>query len=77
MPQSRIIGNLKNLILPLIDLYQFVGRSFLPPACRFSPSCSDYAKQAVEAAGWRGLLAAGKRLLRCHPFHSGGWEPYG
>ena len=44
--------------------------------CRFSPSCSAYAEDAVVRFGpWRGALVAGRRLLRCHPFHRGGWDP--
>jgi hypothetical protein len=48
----------------------------LPPACRFVPTCSEYALEAVERygalrGGWMGL----RRLLRCHPFHPGGFDP--
>jgi len=48
----------------------------LPPACRFTPSCSDYAREAVLRHGLsRGLALAARRLARCHPFHSGGHDP--
>ncbi|MFL6546788.1 MAG: membrane protein insertion efficiency factor YidD, partial [Candidatus Udaeobacter sp.] len=48
----------------------------LPPSCRFVPSCSEYAAQAIEKHGaMRGSLMAGRRLLRCHPFHAGGYDP--
>jgi hypothetical protein len=49
---------------------------WLPPACRFSPTCSVYALEAVERHGaLRGLGLAARRLLRCHPFHEGGFDP--
>lgn len=47
----------------------------LPPACRFTPTCSDYAREAVLRHGLsRGLALAVRRLARCHPFHSGGHD---
>jgi putative membrane protein insertion efficiency factor len=48
----------------------------LPPACRFTPTCSEYAGQAVLRHGVRrGLAMAVRRLARCHPFHAGGPDP--
>ena len=48
----------------------------LPPACRFTPTCSAYAREAVSRHGvWRGLALAARRLARCHPFHAGGFDP--
>ncbi len=44
-------------------------------ACRFSPSCSEYARQAIARHGWRGLWLALRRLLRCHPLGGYGWDP--
>lgn len=47
-----------------------------PACCRFQPTCSLYALQAVERYGaWRGSYLFVRRLLRCHPFHPGGWDP--
>jgi putative membrane protein insertion efficiency factor len=62
------------LLSMLVRAYQEL-RPF-PPVCRFHPSCSEYAREALERYGWRkgGLLAAA-RLLRCHPFHPGGFDP--
>ena len=48
----------------------------LPPACRFTPTCSEYARDAVLRHGLsRGLALAARRLARCHPFHAGGHDP--
>jgi len=48
----------------------------LPGSCRFAPSCSTYAQQALEHYGvWKASLLVVRRLLRCHPFHSGGYDP--
>ncbi|MCI1277510.1 MAG: membrane protein insertion efficiency factor YidD [Nitrospira sp.] len=48
----------------------------LGPACRFYPTCSVYAQEAIERYGvLKGLFMAGRRLLKCHPFHPGGVDP--
>lgn len=63
-------------LLSLLWLYQAVGRALLPPCCRFTPSCSDYARQALLTHGMRrGLLLAAQRLLRCRPLGPAGWDP--
>lgn len=60
----------------LLSGYRVVVSPFLGPCCRFVPSCSVYAGEAVDRFGVRrGGWMAVKRLLRCHPFHSGGWDP--
>ena len=66
----------KKLVLLLIGFYQVAMSPILPASCRFTPSCSEYARQAVERygavrGGWLGL----KRLVRCHPFNAGGYDP--
>lgn len=63
------------LSLP-IRLYRWTVSPLLPPACRFHPSCSAYALQALQTHGpIRGLALALRRLGRCHPFNPGGLDP--
>ncbi len=60
----------------LIIFYQRVISPFLPGVCRFYPSCSEYARQAIEKYGIKkGCYMAIKRLLRCHPANAGGYDP--
>ncbi|MGI4958909.1 MAG: membrane protein insertion efficiency factor YidD [Janthinobacterium lividum] len=60
----------------LIRLYQYGLRPILGPNCRFVPSCSDYALQAIALHGAaRGSGLAAGRILRCHPWHEGGHDP--
>jgi putative membrane protein insertion efficiency factor len=67
---------MKRLALVMIRFYQKAVSPWLPPACRYYPSCSAYAIEAIERYGFiRGALLAAKRILRCHPFHAGGYDP--
>jgi uncharacterized protein len=67
---------MKEIILIGIKLYKMVLRPILPPACRFYPSCSDYAFESVSRFGMlKGSVLAAKRVMRCHPFHEGGFDP--
>lgn len=60
----------------MIRAYQLFVAPVLPPSCRFYPSCSHYAAEAVERHGaWRGSLLAARRLLRCHPWGGFGYDP--
>jgi putative membrane protein insertion efficiency factor len=60
----------------MISFYQRAISPFLPPSCRFQPSCSRYAAEAIERFGaLRGTGMALVRLLKCHPFHPGGYDP--
>jgi uncharacterized protein len=56
--------------------YQLAISPMLGPRCRFYPTCSCYAHTAIERFGvWRGFWLGSKRLLRCHPFAQGGYDP--
>ncbi len=67
---------MKRVVLTLIRAYQLVVSPILPPACRFHPTCSEYAREAVVKWGfWRGLALAVKRIARCHPLGGHGFDP--
>ena len=70
------MGNLRTMTLAAIRAYRRLVAPALPPACRFFPSCSSYALDAVKRHGMaRGLWLTARRLLRCHPYHPGGLDP--
>jgi putative membrane protein insertion efficiency factor len=67
---------MRALALFLIRLYQWTVSPLLGPNCRFHPSCSQYALEAIERFGvLRGGWLAVKRIGRCHPWHPGGYDP--
>lgn len=67
---------MKWLLLTMIRGYQRVLSSWMPPICRFYPSCSRYTYEAIQLWGpWRGSWLGVKRVCRCHPFHPGGLDP--
>lgn len=67
---------MKQAALILIRAYQLLISPALPPACRFYPSCSEYAREAVETWGIiRGMAMAVRRLARCHPLGGHGFDP--
>ena len=66
---------MKYAALKMIWLYQRLISPLLGPACRYTPTCSHYAAEAIELHGARGVLLAAWRLLRCHPFVRGGFDP--
>ena len=62
--------------LLLLKVYKRAISPLLPPACRFYPSCSEYAAGAIAKHGLiRGSILAAKRLVKCHPLHPGGFDP--
>ena len=67
---------MKIVLLALIRGYQYLLRPLLGSNCRFYPSCSDYAGEAIARHGAvRGIWLAIKRVGRCHPYHPGGFDP--
>ncbi|MCL1931825.1 MAG: membrane protein insertion efficiency factor YidD [Treponema sp.] len=67
---------MRHAAVVMIRFYQNAISPWLPPACRYYPTCSAYAIEAIERHGFmRGALLAVKRILRCHPFHAGGYDP--
>ncbi|MCI0489207.1 MAG: membrane protein insertion efficiency factor YidD [Blastocatellia bacterium] len=67
---------MKFVFVSFIKAYQVLISPLLPPACRFTPTCSQYALEAIKKYGvLRGFYMAARRLLRCHPFHRGGYDP--
>jgi putative membrane protein insertion efficiency factor len=67
---------MKYLAMGLIRLYQLTISRLLPPSCRFTPSCSHYGYEAFNRFGFfRGGWLTVRRVLRCHPFNPGGYDP--
>ena len=66
----------KKVLTILIRGYRLYLSPLFPPSCRFQPTCSEYALEAIERFGAiKGSQLAIKRILRCHPFHPGGYDP--
>lgn len=64
------------IALALLKMYKFLISPFFGNCCRFYPSCSDYAKEAIEQYGMvKGACLTLRRILRCHPLHPGGYDP--
>ena len=67
---------MRRLFIFVIKLYKIVVSPLLPPACRFLPTCSDYAIEAIKKHGTlKGMYFALRRVLRCHPLCEGGFDP--
>lgn len=74
--RRAVNGLLTGFLQGLVWLYRLTLGPLLGPRCRFLPTCSDYALSALKSHGpWRGSLLAGKRILRCHPWGSSGYDP--
>jgi putative membrane protein insertion efficiency factor len=73
----RMISTMmKNIGLAAVRVYKNAISPYHPPVCRFVPSCSEYAETAIERHGLvRGGIMAVARILRCHPFSRGGYDP--
>jgi len=74
---GRTVNNtLAALMVGVVRVYQHTLGPLLPLSCRFEPSCSHYALEAIRRHGpWRGAALAAWRVLRCNPFHAGGYDP--
>ena len=67
---------MKRVLIALVLFYRKYFSSPSTPKCRYIPTCSAYALEALEKYGaWKGSLLALKRFFRCHPFHEGGYDP--
>ena len=67
---------IKRFLLTTIQFYQAFISVLIGPRCRFYPSCSQYAVEAIESHGvLKGLYLSANRICKCHPFHSGGLDP--
>ena len=66
---------IKKFLLFLIKIYQSISK-YTPPVCRFTPTCSEYMRQAIVKYGFiKGIWLGVKRICKCHPFHPGGYDP--
>ncbi len=73
---GMVLKGIKFLFLTLIRFYRLYLSPLKPPVCRYIPTCSEYAMIAIEKYGpIKGGWMAIKRILRCHPFHKGGYDP--
>ncbi|MBK7354024.1 MAG: membrane protein insertion efficiency factor YidD [Nitrosomonas sp.] len=67
---------MRQLLIKLIAFYQYCISPLLPPSCRYSPTCSMYAREALLKYGVvKGMALSIKRILRCHPWSQGGYDP--
>jgi putative membrane protein insertion efficiency factor len=67
---------IQKILLLAIGAYRRALSPLMPANCRFAPTCSEYASEAIERYGaLRGVILAAKRLLKCHPLHPGGCDP--
>lgn len=74
--ECKVGDIIKNILLGAIKLYKYAISPLLPDSCRFVPTCSEYSAVAIERYGTvKGSYLSLKRILRCHPFHNGGYDP--
>lgn len=80
--KESVVNAISSLCILCIRVYQKTLspdhgplKPFIGPVCRFEPTCSDYTKEAISLYGLSGISIGVKRVLRCHPFHKGGYDP--
>lgn len=67
---------MKKIAILLLKIYKSAVSPYVPTACRFYPTCSSYMLEAIETKGlFKGVLKGMLRILKCHPFHPGGFDP--
>ena len=67
---------MRTVLVTLIKWYRWIVSPLFPPSCRFNPTCSRYAIDAISRFGpYKGSWLALRRILKCHPFHPGGYDP--
>jgi putative membrane protein insertion efficiency factor len=67
---------MKTLLIAIIKLYKYMVSPLLPNSCRFIPTCSEYSMEAISRYGaLKGTFLSLRRIVRCHPFHPGGFDP--
>jgi hypothetical protein len=67
---------MRQILIALIKLYRYAISPYLAPSCRYTPTCSSYAIEAVQRFGvFRGGWLAMRRISRCHPWHEAGYDP--
>ncbi|MCM3742540.1 membrane protein insertion efficiency factor YidD [Sporosarcina luteola] len=67
---------MKTILIGIIKIYQRIISPLTPPSCRFYPTCSHYGVEAIQKHGaLKGSMLAVRRILKCHPFHEGGFDP--
>jgi len=76
MERQQRVGMTSVALSAAVRTYKLLVSPLLPPACRFLPTCSEYAAEAIESHGvWRGIILALRRLARCHPWGGSGYDP--
>jgi len=67
---------MKKILIFLLDFYKKAISPYLRPSCRFTPTCSEYAKEAILTHGaFKGFFMGAYRVMRCNPFNKGGYDP--
>jgi len=75
-PGDMLGSKAKNAVIAVLKFYKRFISPCLPQACRFEPTCSVYMCEAIEKKGIaKGFFLGVRRLLKCHPFHAGGFDP--